>query len=465
MGRWERRARRPAFTSASRSPLMPAHAAKETPMSTKNTLKTGLLLAALTGVLAVAGHLVGGTAGLIIALLFAVVMNGATYWFSDRLALAMAHARSVARSDAPLLYAQVEDLAARAGVPMPAVYLIDDPSPNAFATGRNPRHAAVAVTTGLLHLLDQRELRGVLAHEFAHIKNRDILLTTVAATIAGAISALANIFQFATLFGSHDEDEEGGSMLGGLAMLILAPIAATMIQLAISRAREYAAHATGARLCGEPRALASALSKLERGTWLRPMQINPAAAPLFIVHPFAGGGLLRLFSTHPPIAERIARLEAMASRSASQGWGRADVSASCCNRPLARSGARPGRTCDVTWPTCRISPLPPPRRPPNTQDDDTPQPAHAWDAAGIASTRALSSNSSAAPARSGATTVVAPRRRSISSSSGCVLRTKIGTVARARRASRTTVRVGPASGRATTTSRACAMRAAASTGA
>src|SRR5919201_1664422 len=318
MGRWERRASRPAFTAAARTPLMPAHAAKETPMSTKNTLKTGLLLSALTGLPAAAGQLFGGTAGLIIALLFAMAMNGATYWFSDRLALAMAHARSVARSDAPLLYAQVEDLAARAGVPVPAVYLIDDPSPNAFATGRNPAHAAVAATTGIVQLLDQRELRGVLAHEFAHIKNRDILLTTIAATIAGAISALANIFQFATLFGQHDEDEEGSSMLGGLALLILAPIAATLIQLAISRAREYAADATGARLCGEPLALASALGKLERGTWLRPMQVNPAAAPLFIVHPFAGGGLLRLFSTHPPISERIARLEAMAGPSAAR---------------------------------------------------------------------------------------------------------------------------------------------------
>ncbi len=201
-----------------------------------------------------------------------------------------------------------------------------EPAGNAFATGRNPRHAAVAVTTGILQLLGPRELRGVLAHEFAHIKNRDILLTTVAATIAGAISAMANLFQLATLFGQHDEDEEGGSMLGGLAMLILAPIAATLIQLAISRAREYAADATGARLCDEPRALASALGKLERGTWLRPMQVNPAAAPLFIVHPLAGGGLLRLFSTHPPIAERIARLEAMAGQSASQVRGRADAS-------------------------------------------------------------------------------------------------------------------------------------------
>src|SRR5947208_11115811 len=208
-----------ALTPASRSPVMSAHATEETPMSTTNTLKTGLLLAALTGLLAVAGQLFGGPTGLAIALLFAVAMNGATYWFSDRLALAMAHAHPVSRSDAPLLYAQVEDLAARAGVPRPAVYLIDDPSPNAFATGRNPRHAAVAVTSGILQLLGPRELRGVLAHEFAHIKNRDILLTTVAATIAGAISAMANLFQLATLFGSHDKDEESGSMLGALAML------------------------------------------------------------------------------------------------------------------------------------------------------------------------------------------------------------------------------------------------------
>ena len=179
-------------------------------MSTKNTLKTGLLLAALTGLLAVAGHLVGGTTGLIIALLFAVAMNGATYWFSDRLALAMAHARPVARSEAPLLYAQVEDLAARAGVPMPAIYLIDDPSPNAFATGRNPRHAAVAATTGILQLLDQRELRGVLAHEFAHIKNRDILVSSIAAMIAGVVSAIANVLQLSFLFGGYEQDNPLG---------------------------------------------------------------------------------------------------------------------------------------------------------------------------------------------------------------------------------------------------------------
>ncbi len=280
-------------------------------METTNTLKTGVLLAALTGLLVLIGHLFGGTAGIVIALVFTVAMNGMAYWFSDRLALSMARARPVSPDEAPRLHAQVRDLAARAGVPTPAVYVIDDPSPNAFATGRDPAHAAVAVTTGILDLLDGRELRGVLAHEFAHIRNRDILLTTVAATIAGAISAIANVFQLAALFGGHDEDEEGPGLLGSLALLIVAPIAATLIQLAISRSREYAADATGAAVSGDPLALAAALGKLERGTWLHPMDINPAAAPLFIVHPFAGAGLTRLFSTHPPVAERIARLEAM----------------------------------------------------------------------------------------------------------------------------------------------------------
>lgn len=285
-------------------------------MSTMNTFKTGLLLAALSGLLAVVGYLFGGTTGIAIALLFAVAMNGAAYWFSDRLALAMARARPVSRAEAPDLYSQVEHLALRAGVPVPKVYVIDDPSPNAFATGRDPAHAAVAVTTGILGLLDTRELHGVLAHEFAHIKNRDILLTSIAATIAGAIGAIANIFQFAALFGRNDENnEEGPGVLGGLALLIVAPLTATLIQLAVSRAREYAADATGAHLAGDPLALAAALRKLERGVWLQPMAVNPAAAPLFIVHPFSGGGLLRLFSTHPPLAERVARLEAMAGRS------------------------------------------------------------------------------------------------------------------------------------------------------
>jgi heat shock protein HtpX len=282
-------------------------------MTAMNTLKTGLLLAALTALLAAAGHLVGGTGGLLIALLFAVALNGAAYWFSDRLALSMAGARPLARAEAPALHAQVEDLARRASIPVPAVYLIADPSPNAFATGRDPAHAAVAVTTGIMELLDARELRGVLAHEVAHIRHRDILLTTVAATIAGAISGLANVFQYTALFGHHDaDDEEGPGVLGGLALLIVAPIAALLLQLAVSRSREYAADATGARLTGDPLALAAALRRLERGIWLQPLAVNPAAAPLFIVHPFNGDGLLRLFSTHPPLAARVARLEALA---------------------------------------------------------------------------------------------------------------------------------------------------------
>jgi heat shock protein HtpX len=287
-------------------------------MSTTNFLKTAALLAGLTALFVAVGYLIGGTGGIIGALIIAVVMNGAAYWFSDRMALAMVHARPISVHDAPQLHAVVAELAQRAGVPVPAIYVIDDPSPNAFATGRDPAHAAVAVTTGILDLLDHRELRGVLAHEFAHIKNRDILLTSIAATFAGAISAVASIFQFSFLFGGHDEDDNG-SMLGGLALLVAAPFAATLLQLALSRSREYAADATGARLCGDPLALASALRRLERGAWLRPMAINPAASPLFIVHPCSREGLLHLFSTHPPIASRVAQLEAMVPWGVSRG--------------------------------------------------------------------------------------------------------------------------------------------------
>ena len=283
-------------------------------MTTKNTLKTAALLAALAALFAFVGNVLGGTNGLFVALAFALAMNGAAYWFSDRLALAMAHAQEVQRSQAPELFALVQDLAQRAQVPMPRVYVIEDPSPNAFATGRSPSHAAVAVTTGIMDLLDRRELYGVLAHEFAHIKHRDILISSVAATIAGAITMLANIFQFAAIFGHHDDEEDGGGLIAGLAMIIVAPIAATLIQLAISRAREYAADARGAELAGDPLALAGALRKLERGTWLRPMDVNPAAASMYIVHPFAGNGLVSLFQTHPPINERVARLEAIAMR-------------------------------------------------------------------------------------------------------------------------------------------------------
>lgn len=285
-------------------------------MNTKNTIKTAALLAALTALFALLGQAFGGTTGMLVALVFALVMNGAAYWFSDRLALSMARAQPVTRAEAPEVYWMVEDLAARAGVPAPRVYLIDDPSPNAFATGRNPNHAAVAVTTGLLQLLDPRELYGVLAHEFAHIKHRDILLTSLAATIAGAITALANLFQLALIFGQHEDDEEGTGLFGALAMLILAPIAATLLQLALSRSREFAADARGAQLAGDPLPLAEALRKLEQGTWLRPREVNPASAAMYIVHPFAAGGMLRLFQTHPPVAERIARLESQSMTSA-----------------------------------------------------------------------------------------------------------------------------------------------------
>jgi heat shock protein HtpX len=246
---------------------------------------------------------------MVTALIVALLMNGDAYWFSDRLALAMVHAKPVSRDEAPFLHQMVEDLAARARVPVPKVYPIDEPPPNAFATGRNSSHASDAVTTGIVDLFSPEELYGRLAHEFAHIKNRDILLSTVAATVSGAIAALAQFFQFAATFGHHDED--GGGLLGSLAMLLIAPIAATLIQLAISRAREFAASATEARLAGDPLALAGALRKLEMGTWLRPMNVNPAASHLFIVHPFASGGMLRLFQPHPPIAGRIARLGAL----------------------------------------------------------------------------------------------------------------------------------------------------------
>lgn len=281
-------------------------------MTTTNTIKTAALLATLTALFAWFGYALGGTSGMVLALVFAALMNGGAYWFSDRLAIRLSHARPVSRNEEPQLHRLVEDLAQRAGVPMPRVYVIEDASPNAFATGRNPAHAAVAVTRGIMDLLDTRELYGVLAHEFAHIKHRDILLSSVAATVAGAITALANVFQLAALFGQNDEDGEGSGLMGSLALLFLAPIAATLIQLAISRAREFAADAAGARLVGDPLSLARALQKLERGTWVRPMAVNPASASMYIVHPFAGGGMVRLFQTHPPVADRVARLEAMA---------------------------------------------------------------------------------------------------------------------------------------------------------
>jgi len=279
-----------------------------------NVFKTAILLGALTALLVLIGGAVGGQQGMIVAFVFALVMNFASYWFSDRLVLAMYGARPIGEAEAPGLYRVVRTLATRAGTPMPRVYLIPSESPNAFATGRNPEHAAVAVTEGIMRILDEHELEGVLAHELAHVKNRDILIATTAATLAGAITYLAHMAQWAAIFGARrDDEEEGGSAVGAILMAILAPIAAMLIQLAVSRAREYQADATGARLAGQPWGLAKALEKLDTASQVVPMEASPATAHLFIVNPLAGGSWLTLFSTHPPIQERIARLRAMRS--------------------------------------------------------------------------------------------------------------------------------------------------------
>lgn len=277
-----------------------------------NTAKTFLLMAALTALFLVGGQAVAGQQGMTVALLMALALNFFSYWFSDRLALAMNGARPVSPEEAPDLHRLVADLAGRAGLPMPKVYLVNNPTPNAFATGRNPHHAAVAVTTGLLQLLDRRELAGVLAHELGHIKNRDILIGSMAAVLAGAISYLATMAQWAMLFGGgRHSNDEGGNPLAALLMIIVAPIAAALIQMAISRGREYLADRAGAEICGQPRALASALEKLTLYNQQRPMQVNPASAQMYIVTPLRGGQIANLFSTHPPMAERIRRLLAM----------------------------------------------------------------------------------------------------------------------------------------------------------
>lgn len=275
-------------------------------------LKTFVLMAALTGLFLVVGQAIGGEQGMAVALLFALAMNFIAYWFSDKMALAMSHAQEVSYSQAPELHALVARLAERAGLPKPRVYLIPSQTPNAFATGRNPNHSAVAVTQGLLAILSQDELEGVLAHELAHIKNRDILISSIAAVMAGAISYLANMAQWAMIFGgfrSNDDDGDGGAgLLGGIVMMIVAPLAAALIQMAISRSREYLADATGAKISGRPRSLASALQRLEEYNHSYPMQVNPATAQMYIVNPLSGGSLAGLFSTHPPISLRISRL-------------------------------------------------------------------------------------------------------------------------------------------------------------
>jgi len=267
----------------------------------------------LTLMLVAIGNLLGGKSGMTIALVIAFGMNFISYWFSDKIVLKMYGAREVSETQAPELYSMTRELSYAAGLPMPKVYLMEQDQPNAFATGRNPEHGAIAVTTGIMRILSREELKGVLAHELAHIKHRDILVATIAATIAGAISYLAQMAQWTMFFGGRDDEREGGSPLAAIVMMIVAPIAALLIQMAISRSREYGADAGGAQIAGNPGYLASALRKLDGASRRIPMNANPATAHMFIVSPLSGGGFLKLFSTHPPMEERIARLEQMAA--------------------------------------------------------------------------------------------------------------------------------------------------------
>jgi heat shock protein HtpX len=281
-----------------------------------NLFKTGVLLAALTVLLVLIGGALGGQNGMVMAFVLAMVMNLGSYWFSDRIVLAMYRAQPVDEAGAPGLYRIVRTLATRAGIPMPRVYMIPGETPNAFATGRNPEHAAIAVTEGILRIMSEEELEGVLAHELSHVQNRDTLIMAIAATLAGAITYMAHMAQWAMIFGGgrRDSDDEsgGGGVIGGLLMIVLAPLAATLIQLAVSRSREFQADASGAQMAGQPWGLAKALEKLEVASKVAPMQATPATAHLFIVNPLTGGGWTTLFSTHPPVAERVARLRAMA---------------------------------------------------------------------------------------------------------------------------------------------------------
>jgi heat shock protein HtpX len=281
-------------------------------------IKTALLLGLLTALILIVGQAMGGRTGLVIAFGMALVMNVGSYWFSDKIVLAMYGARELSPADAPGLHAMVEELARNGGIPKPRVMIIAQEAPNAFATGRDPEHGVVAVTEGILRLLSPEELRGVIAHELGHIKNRDILVQSIAAVLGGAIVMMANMLQWGAIFGlgrSHDDEEGGGSgVVGSLLMAILAPIAASLIQMAISRSREYLADATGAQLSGTPLALAGALGKLDAYSRQIPMNANPATENMFIVNPFAGMSMASLFSTHPPTEDRIRRLRDMAGR-------------------------------------------------------------------------------------------------------------------------------------------------------
>jgi heat shock protein HtpX len=279
-----------------------------------NVFKTGLLLAVLTAMLVLIGGAIGGQQGMVIAFVIALGMNFVSYWFSDKMVLAAYGAQPIDEAAAPRLYAIVRRLATRADIPMPRVYLVPSETPNAFATGRNPQHAVVAVTEGIMRILDEEELEGVLAHELSHVKNRDVLISTIAATLAGAITYLAHMAQWAAMFGgrSRDDEEGGSNPIAMILLAILAPIAALLVQMAVSRSREFQADATGAKVAGRPWGLAKALEKLQMANQAMPMaDATPATAHLFIVNPLSGETLMRLFSTHPPLEERIARLRAM----------------------------------------------------------------------------------------------------------------------------------------------------------
>jgi heat shock protein HtpX len=283
-----------------------------------NTMKTFTLMALMTALLVVVGGLLGGNNGMMMAFLFAVLMNFGTYWFSDRIVLAMYKAKQIGPSENQTLFQITQELAAKGDLPMPKLYLIPSEQPNAFATGRDPEHAALAVTEGMLRTLPADELRGVIGHELAHVKHRDILVGTVAATLAGAISMIAHMAQWAFIFGGGrgSNNREGNNPIAAIALIILAPIAALLIQLAISRSREFLADEGGAKMAGNPIPLANALRKLDSASKRIPMQANTATAHMFIVSPLTGGGIAKLFSTHPPMEERIARLEAMVYGSA-----------------------------------------------------------------------------------------------------------------------------------------------------
>jgi heat shock protein HtpX len=277
-----------------------------------NSFRTTLLLALLTGLLVVAGGAIGGKSGMTFALIMAGVMNFVSYWYSDKIVLAMYGAQEIGEQDSPEFFSMVRQLSMQAGLPMPRVYIIPSETPNAFATGRDPEHAAVAATAGIMRILTRDELMGVMAHELSHVKNRDILVSSIAATIAGAITYLANMAQWAAIFGGGRDDDERGGVFGLILMAIVAPIAAMLIQMAISRSREFGADQGGAEITRNPLLLAGALRKLEMANQQIPMQVNPASAHMFIVNPLTGGGLMSLFSTHPPLEERVRRLEEMA---------------------------------------------------------------------------------------------------------------------------------------------------------